>query len=89
MTKETKAADGATAGVSDSTQLLATYLAHYYWHGNYGAYEEKYYVVTANTINEAMGLALEAEPDTKAAHWSITLLDVTKAGATYINERGS
>lgn len=68
---------------------LALFHAEYYWSGGRGGYDEKHYVIIANTEIEALGLALEAEPKTVADNWSITKVDTDTSGAIFISERGS
>jgi len=68
---------------------LRVFRASYYWHGSYGAYEEKEYIVIANTKEEALGIVLEAEAKTNAKNWEVTEIDIDEAGTIHINERGS
>lgn len=37
---------------------MKTFLAHYYWTGGWGAFNEKYYIVIAETKEVALGLVL-------------------------------
>jgi hypothetical protein len=90
-TEAQKQGENAATGreASGLNEGLAIFHASYYWSGGYGAYDEANYVIVANSINEALGFALEAEPDTKANDWAIIEIDATKAGATHISERSS
>ena len=65
------------------------WLANYDWSGGYGAYEEKRYVVVAETKEVALGLVLEAEPETTAPLWDITEISNEKAEAHYVSSRCS
>ena len=60
---------------------MKTFLAEYNWHGRYGVYDGRWLVVIAETTSAALGLALEAEPDTEGRDWTITEInnDVAKA----------
>jgi len=68
---------------------LDTFKASYYWSGNYGAYEELEYVVIANSVSEALGFVLEAEPNTDAGNWSIDPIDTSLPHAVWISNRSS
>ena len=79
----------APQGASDSNAGLGVFTASYEWRGGFGGYDERDYVVVANTESEALGFVLEAAPDTTAKHWRISRLDTKEPGATYLNGRSS
>lgn len=65
------------------------YHASYYMSYGYGAFDEYECLIVANTEAEALGFALEAEPNTKAAGWSITEIDISVAGSHYLSSRSN
>jgi hypothetical protein len=68
---------------------MKTFLAEYSWHGSYGAYDDRWLVVIAETASVAMGLALEAESDTEGQYWTITEINNNVAKAHSITSRCS
>jgi len=64
---------------------MKTFLANYFESFNYGAYVEYDFVVAANDENEALGLALESQTDTKAKYWTITEIDLSTPTAIYVH----
>jgi hypothetical protein len=54
---------------------MKIYIASYYRSYGLGAYDEYEYVIFANTEQEALGLALEAQPLTRTVGWEITEID--------------
>lgn len=63
--------------------------ATYAWQGGWGAYEYRDYVIIANTKEEALGLALEAELNTKAENWLINEINTSLPKAHYISGSSS
>jgi hypothetical protein len=61
------------------------YHAHWEWHGHYGAYEAKHYVVVAETFADALNLVLQALPGTIAAQWEITEIS-HETGVHYVSD---
>jgi len=68
---------------------MKTWKAIYDWSGSWGAFEEKYYIIIAETKEVALGLALEAEPETAACNWTIELINNERAEAHYMTGRCS
>ena len=64
--------------------LLSVFSAHYSY-TRWGETTTKAYVVVANTPVEALGLVLDAEPQTDAEDWKIRQIDLTKSEAHYID----
>ena len=62
---------------------MKAFLASYNWYGAYQAFDNREYVVFAETESVALGLALEANKDTKAGDWSFEEIDPTVAAAHY------
>jgi hypothetical protein len=53
------------------------FIASYGWAGAYGAYEERVYVIVANTQTEALSMALEQVPNSRVGHWEVELIETT------------
>ena len=68
---------------------MKVFTADYYKSFGIGAYQEYQYVVVANTKREAMGLLLDAEPNTSSYGWRLEEVDTGEVGATCISERSS
>ena len=66
-----------------------TYWASYNWTGRYQSYDERELIVIAETASVALGLALEAEPDTSGDFWKITEIDNKTQSATRVASRSS
>lgn len=64
---------------------MNVYIAVYYREFKFGGYEKIHSVVVANTTSEALGLALEDEPGTLAAHWKIEKINSTEPNCTMLN----
>lgn len=67
---------------------MNTYRASYRETWAYGGYEDKEYIVIANTEQEALGLVLEEEPKSNTKDWEIILIDNTKPSVLLTYERG-
>lgn len=63
--------------------LLSVFAAEYSY-TCWGETQTRGCVVIANTESEALGLLLDAEPDTKSAHWSLTKIDQRIPASHYI-----
>ena len=63
---------------------MKVYIATYSWYGQFGAYDDRYLVVTANTASEALGLALAHEEDTLAADWTLEEIQTTEPMVTWV-----
>lgn len=61
----------------------------YEWRGGYGAYQQYEYVVVTSCGSAALGLCLEAQPDTKAADWEIKEINVSQEEAHFISSDGN
>lgn len=61
---------------------MKVFHASYYWSGGYGAWDEYHLVVFATNEAEALGLALQARPESKATEWVIEEMLPTEAGDT-------
>ena len=68
---------------------MKVYKAEYQWSGGMGAWEHSWHVVVANTETEALGLAMNEVPYSKAEDWEISEINVLDPGVTYIAERFS
>ncbi len=68
---------------------LRLWSADYRWHGSWGAFQDYSAVVLAETKKAALGWLLMEYADTGGVDWTLTEIDLDKAGVTRISERSS
>lgn len=64
---------------------MKVFTAIYRWTGSYGAYDDRDYIVVANTANEALDFILAQADDTVAEYWTIEEVPTTEPITLYIS----